>query len=162
MQNQSTSSRPFLRLLFWIAVIAFTVSSIPSATPAQDKKNNSDPVVQIKTAPPRYTSPSSGKEMYATYCAPCHGLSARGDGPAAPALQHHPSNLTLLAKKNGGDFPALYVTATLRNGGKRHPSDDVRMPVWKEQFRYMDNPNSSVATLRILNLTDYLSTLQVK
>lgn len=165
MQVRSIASRPFLRFILWTGVAAFTFSFTPSSATAQnkqDKKATADPVLHIKTAPARYTSPASGKEMYAAYCAPCHGLSARGDGPAAPALKHHPSNLTLLAKKNGGGFPYLHVAETLRNGGQRHPTDDVRMPVWRTQFRYLDSPNVSVANLRIINLTNYVSTLQVK
>ncbi len=34
-------------------------------------------------------------------CAPCHGSDGKGDGL--------PSDLTLLAKKNGGKFPAAQV-----------------------------------------------------
>jgi mono/diheme cytochrome c family protein len=34
-------------------------------------------------------------------CAPCHGLDGKGDGL--------PSDLTTLAKKNGGKFPAAQV-----------------------------------------------------
>ena len=36
------------------------------------------------------TSPTSGKQMFANYCAPCHGVDARGNGPAAAALKMRP------------------------------------------------------------------------
>lgn len=31
------------------------------------------------------TSSTSGKEMFNTYCAVCHGLDGKGNGPATPA-----------------------------------------------------------------------------
>jgi mono/diheme cytochrome c family protein len=50
-------------------------------------------------------SAASGKEMFNSYCASCHGLSAKGDGPAAPAMNRKPADLTMLAKNNGGKYP---------------------------------------------------------
>lgn len=38
----------------------------------------------------------SGKEMFKTYCATCHGEDARGHGPATAALKVAPPDLTLL------------------------------------------------------------------
>ena len=37
----------------------------------------------IKKAPMGQSDPSSGKAMYTSYCAPCHGASGKGDGPVA-------------------------------------------------------------------------------
>src|SRR4051812_41151724 len=59
------------------------------------------------------TSAASGKEMFAEYCAACHGISGKGDGPAAAALKTQPADLTRLAATNGGKYPALSVTGTL-------------------------------------------------
>jgi mono/diheme cytochrome c family protein len=33
------------------------------------------------------------QEMFKTYCAACHGLEGKGNGPAAPALKKEPANL---------------------------------------------------------------------
>ena len=48
------------------------------------------------------TPATSGEEMFASYCADCHGRDGRGfvqaHRPAAP-------DLTVLAKKNHGHFP---------------------------------------------------------
>ena len=35
------------------------------------------------------TTMSAGQQYFQRYCGVCHGLSGRGDGPAAPAL-HRP------------------------------------------------------------------------
>src|SRR3954468_8384772 len=44
------------------------------------------------------TDPTNGKLMFTTYCAPCHGADARGNGPAASALKTRPTDLTGLVK----------------------------------------------------------------
>ncbi|MBI3325838.1 MAG: cytochrome c [Nitrospinae bacterium] len=35
-----------------------------------------------------------GKEVYAQFCASCHGETGKGDGPAAPALTPKPKDLS--------------------------------------------------------------------
>lgn len=37
---------------------------------------------------------AAGRELFMTACAPCHGESGRGDGPAAASLERKPGNLT--------------------------------------------------------------------
>jgi len=59
---------------------------------------------QVKHVPIQRTSPASAKEMFMTYCAVCHGKDAKGDGPAARALNKQPADLTRLAAKNGGNL----------------------------------------------------------
>jgi mono/diheme cytochrome c family protein len=56
----------------------------------------------VKQTPVTRTSPASGKEMFTSYCAVCHGPSGKGDGPAANALTKKPADLTQLTAKNGG------------------------------------------------------------
>ena len=51
----------------------------------------------------------SGRALYADYCAACHGAGGQGDGPAAPDLARRPADLTTLAARNGGVFPAVRV-----------------------------------------------------
>jgi mono/diheme cytochrome c family protein len=47
-----------------------------------------------------------GKMNYESNCAACHGQNGKGDGPVSVELRTKPSDLTLIAKRNGGVFPA--------------------------------------------------------
>jgi len=58
-------------------------------------------------------SPRPGQLVYLQYCASCHGGTGKGDGPTAAALTRKPSDLTLLAKNNGGLFPDAKVMAII-------------------------------------------------
>lgn len=104
-------------------------------------------------------SAKSGSAMYASFCASCHGASGTGDGPASASLKVKPSDLTMLVKNNGGDFPANKVKYILGSmpGTIAHGSKE--MPVWGDVFRASDS-NPSVATMRIANLTEHLKKMQ--
>jgi mono/diheme cytochrome c family protein len=116
---------------------------------------------KIKEAPISPTSPASGKEMFTSYCASCHGLSAKGDGPAAPAMNRRPADLTVLAKKNGGKYPAEKVIATLMQYNTLgHGSKD--MPVWGPLLFSVSHDDPRLAELRAKNIAGYIETLQVK
>ena len=69
---------------------------------------------KIKPEPLPYTSPTKGIEMYAVYCAPCHGVAGKGNGPAASALKTPPPDLTILKAKNNGKFPEAAVYTAIR------------------------------------------------
>ena len=118
--------------------------------------------VTVKPRPIVYTHPDDGREMYVTYCAPCHGMTGEGNGPAAPAFKQAPTNLTLLAKTHGGKYPQDMVKTTLTFGTNVPAYGDVKMPVWSDLFHSLDSDNGSVAKLRIHNLTNYIETLQAK
>ena len=63
--------------------------------------------------------------MYQAYCAACHGADGKGDGPASAALKSRPSDLTNLAKRNGGKFPELKVFGAI-NGDLRVAAHGLR------------------------------------
>ncbi len=118
---------------------------------------------EIKKEPAPVTSASSGSEMYKSYCASCHGKDGKGDGPAVPALKTAPPDLTTLAKRNSGKYPALKVTSILRGQEKLAAHGDQEMPVWGPVFSHLDvSVSSSVTDLRIRNLNRYLESLQAK
>ncbi len=68
--------------------------------------------------------------MIKAYCASCHGISGKGNGPAASALKKAPADLTLLARTNAGKFPEEAVGNFLPDfpAGQFHGS--AEMPVW--------------------------------
>ncbi len=113
--------------------------------------------------PARYSDPSSGKQMFRDYCAACHGMEGKGDGPVARFLRTPPADLGALAQRNGGKYPADKVAATLRLGtdGGAHGTSD--MPTWGSLFRNQDKKTGlGFAEVRIHNLTEYVKTLQKK
>ena len=116
----------------------------------------------IKHVPAPYTTPSSGKGMFDAYCASCHGIDAKGDGPAAPALKMPTTNLTTLNVKNGGVFPAAHVASVIQGDAMTPAHGSKDMPVWGPIFLSIGGHNKAEVQLRIRNLTAYLESLQVK
>ena len=54
----------------------------------------------------------SGRDEYRELCGQCHGVSGRGNGPAASGFRTQPTNLTEL-RKGGGKFPYKMVYDTI-------------------------------------------------
>ena len=111
--------------------------------------------------PARYSDASSGKQMFRDYCAACHGMEGKGDGPVAGFLRTPPAELRTLAQRNGGKYPADKVAATLRLGtdGGAHGTSD--MPTWGSLFRNQDKKTGlGFAEVRIHNLTEFIESLQ--
>lgn len=102
----------------------------------------------------------SGRDTYVFHCAACHGRTARGDGPVAPALKIVPPDLTTIAKRRGGRFDDAEVTMFIV-GRRRAAHGTSEMPVWGPLFREL-NPYDSRVDVRLSRLVDYLESIQVK
>lgn len=135
----------------WVVTILFCATSVAFA----QKK-------QIKQEPIRQTSAASGKQMFESYCAACHGKTGEGNGPAAEALKVPPANLTLLAKRNHGKFPSYLVTNTLRFGVEAPAHGTSEMPIWGPLFSSLHSGDKAMVMMRINNLTRYIESLQKK
>jgi mono/diheme cytochrome c family protein len=101
----------------------------------------------------------TGRDLFATYCASCHGVNGRGNGPAAEELRRRPADLTQFAKQNGGVF----------NGARMHSIVDGRavkahgtleMPVWGDAFKWREGLPEEAIKARIEALVRYLETIQ--
>jgi mono/diheme cytochrome c family protein len=107
----------------------------------------------------------SGKELHLRFCASCHGGGGRGDGPVASSFAVEVPDLTLLARRYGGEFPRDRV-ARIIDGRYIIGSHGSRtMPVWGEDLSRieMGDPEAERATeIIITRLADYLWTLQRK
>jgi mono/diheme cytochrome c family protein len=114
------------------------------------------------TIPVTRTAPTSGKQMYKSYCASCHGADARGNGPVAPQLKTPPPDLTVLARDNHGKFPDTHIVSVLQYGSDWPTHGTPQMPVWGPILGKMNQTNPQERMLRISNLSRYLETLQVK
>jgi len=103
-----------------------------------------------------------GRDTYRFYCASCHGLEGKGDGPIAAALRTRPSDLTRLAVRNAGTFPGPRVKTFVTNGAGTPPSHGTRdMPVWGPTFRSFESSDQQVE-IRIANVIRYLESIQAK
>ena len=78
-------------------------------------------------------APADGAQVFRTNCASCHGLRAKGDGAVAPSLKVPPPDLTLLAKRNNGVFPAERVRQIIEGKGPAAHGERT-MPVWGDVF----------------------------
>lgn len=122
----------------------------------------------LQGAPPREALPKaaekgasamSGRELYVAYCASCHGMEGRGDGPAAEALRMRPTDLTMLRRIHGGSFPKARVERLL-GGLEGFPAHGGRkMPVWGPVFIPVSPADGHAAAL-IDRLVRYLESIQ--
>jgi mono/diheme cytochrome c family protein len=100
--------------------------------------------------------------MFNSYCAVCHGKDAKGGGPAASAMKTPPSDLTLLAQKDGGKYPASHIAAIIRGQATTPSHGSQDMPVWGPLFSSISQGHESQVQQRITNLVSYVGTLQSK
>ena len=111
-----------------------------------------------------------GKREYEANCVSCHGVSGRGDGVNRPYLNVSPTDLTGLAKANGGVLPInrLYMAIDGEKLPRGHGSRD--MPTWGYDYRIraaeyygdVDYDQPAFVRTRILALIEYISRLQEK
>jgi len=126
---------------------------------AGTSQGKQEKIVKMKEV--TYTEPTSGAQMYKNYCAACHGIDGKGDGPAADFLKVWPPDLTMLTQRNNAKYPADHVVATLRHGTSSQAHGTSDMPLWGSVFQTLDE-NRTVGEMRIHNLTVYIESLQRK
>jgi mono/diheme cytochrome c family protein len=142
-------------ILMFTALMVFTCTVAAQETPAQPEK-------AIKHVPIKAMSPVSGNDMYTAYCAVCHGADGKGGGPAASALKVPPTDLTLLSKNNGGKYPSLKVSSSIRGESALPAHGSKDMPIWGHLFWSMSSGHESEVQQRVANLTKYIESLQAK
>ncbi len=106
----------------------------------------------------------TGSELYRHYCATCHGIDAKGQGPMAGVLIIQPTDLTTLNDADGV-FPLMRVIARI-DGRDPLVSHGSPMPVYGP---YFDGQDTAIKTPEgqpiltsqpIVDLVEYLKTLQ--
>jgi mono/diheme cytochrome c family protein len=111
------------------------------------------------------TAPSpdtvEGKGLYREYCAVCHGVDAKGRGPAAEALKTAPADLTQLARRNNGKYPNLEVEHAVTGGGAYLAHGTKDMPVWGSVFSDSGS-NKGVGAMRVYSITKYIEQIQAR
>jgi hypothetical protein len=138
-----------MRILTCVLGVALGLLALPGSGLGQDEDS---PTFEI-----------SGSYNYRTYCASCHGVDGKGDGPMAESLRFMPPDLTLLARKNGGRYPADLVARVVdgREPVDGHGGPD--MPVWGDAFKNADTGfDNEKVRQKIRSVVDFVKTLQQK
>jgi mono/diheme cytochrome c family protein len=144
-----------LKGLFWAGLAAAIVAGVGYANQS---------VAKTVIIPVSKASVNNGKQMYVNYCAPCHGVEGKGNGPAAAALKTQPTDLAALSRNHGGKFPSTHIASVLEFGAANPSHGRAEMPVWGPMLGSVDTAtnDANVRALRISNLSRYLQTLQEK
>jgi mono/diheme cytochrome c family protein len=148
-----------MRVMKFISVAAVLVMISALAVAQQAVSENK---TTLKHVPITHTPSNSGKEMYNSYCAVCHGTDARGNGPAASAMKTQPTDLTLLAKNNGGKYPAAHISSVLKGQALTPSHGSQDMPIWGPLFSSISQGHEAQVQQRITNLVTYMEGVQAK
>lgn len=110
-----------------------------------------------------------GRVEFETSCANCHGMAGKGNGPLAAYLTRAPTDLTTLARRNGGLFPVQRVIEIIdgRTAAEIGPHGPRDMPVWGTVYRGQvpgagdaELAPEWTARVKLAALADYLARLQ--
>jgi mono/diheme cytochrome c family protein len=113
------------------------------------------------TTPTRQNGVRKGQQLYRTHCASCHGTSGLGDGPLAEYLTVPPANLTGIAARNQGVFPAEVVHRIVDGRRVLKTHGDSPMPIWGDVFSLSGSPEADKVTAeRIRAVVAYVESLQ--
>jgi len=139
------------RLSFALAAVLFACAGWRAADTA-NAAGEQQPAILIESL--------AGHDSFERYCAPCHGVTGRGDGPVASALRTRPADLTALARRNEGRFPRDRVRDFVTGSGRQLAAHGTtEMPVWGPLFRAFET--DARVRERIENLLTYIESIQV-
>jgi mono/diheme cytochrome c family protein len=105
----------------------------------------------------------SGKDLYGRFCASCHGVAGRGDGPVAASFKVEVPDLTLIARRAKGVYPRDRIVRIIDGRHILGAHGTRTMPVWGEDLNRLEigNPDSERSTRIIIDrLADYVRMLQ--
>ena len=148
-----------MRVMKFISAAAI-VLMLAALAVAQTAPTESKPAV--RHVPITRARSDSGKQMYESYCAVCHGKDAKGNGPAASAMKTPPTDLTQLAKKNGEKYPSAHVAAVIRGQAVTPSHGSQDMPIWGPLFSSISQGHEAQVQQRITNLVTYIEGVQAK
>ncbi len=100
---------------------------------------------------------------YQSACATCHGADGRGVGEWSDLLAHDVPDLTQIARRNGGFFPAERVYRRIDGRHDSRPYHVREMPAWGAEYAAWGQQCShpeAFATTRITALVEYLRRIQ--
>ena len=132
--------------LMWISISQLAAGQRKTPAPAQDR-----------TA----LVPLEGAKIFRSYCAACHGANGTGDGPVAAVLKTRVPDLTAIARRNRGEFPAARIRSVIA-GDEDHAAHGSRtMPIWGPIFHQIED-DQDMGYVRLENVVEYLKSIQHK
>lgn len=102
-----------------------------------------------------------GPDLFRAHCAACHGEDAKGSGPVASALKAKVPDLTVLARNNGGVFPAADVRRMIAGDEVSISHGSREMPIWGPIFHRIEW-DQDLGDVRLENLVKYVLSIQQK
>jgi len=105
----------------------------------------------------------NGGQLFARFCASCHGPLGYGDGPVAPSIKILIPDLTQLAKRAGGRFPTERVQEVIDGRAVVTAHGTRPMPVWGYELEAQvppDQPGRATAQRLIDRLVEHLRSIQ--
>jgi mono/diheme cytochrome c family protein len=123
---------------------------------------------RCETSEAAHSEVAPGKLEYQEACARCHGEAGKGRGPTPATSTKKPTDLTILAKNNGGVFPEEKILRIIHNTEAITAHGPREAPVWGKRFSLRLNvttgsslPGSSVQVdYRVRQLMQYLKSIQ--
>jgi mono/diheme cytochrome c family protein len=150
-----------MRRLGPVLVALCLAAAAPAAAEDRPGQAPKPPTLAPAAPPTSAVDGVAGAYAFRTHCASCHGADGRGEGPMTANLRFQPPDLTLIARRNGGSFPAerVYRIVDGRNPLKGHGGSD--MPIWGDAFKNADTGyDEAHAKTRVQSVVDYLKTIQ--
>ncbi len=102
------------RLWWSAALVCGALVTVAAARPSQG--GHAAPARGAAAQHPACCAPGVGLPLFRVRCAPCHGQNGQGDGPAAPALNPKPADLTDTPHRTAVSDSAARAVIT---GGRR-------------------------------------------
>jgi mono/diheme cytochrome c family protein len=121
---------------------------------------SAQPTVKRETA--RRVASTDGKVIYREYCAVCHGVDGKGNGPAAQALNTPPPDLTTYAQRQEGRFSEMDLRTVIEGEKNVAAHGSKEMPIWGNIFRVLTGGDPQERDLRMRNLIEHIRSMQVK
>ena len=145
-------------------IILFVLIAVVGASEAKSAGAERIPQGRIPSSRlPTY----SAKDDFDHLCAVCHGPSGHGDGTVADFERLEAVDLTSVARRSGGRYPAAWINMKIDGRQDVRLGVERNMPVWGESFqRDVSDPGippqkrEILVRQRIESLTDYIATLQ--
>jgi len=142
-----------LSVFAFSCLLLASTNAIPQTAPKPLEKTKADLEQLIYSV--------KGPELFRAHCAACHGSDAKGGGPMAPALKTRVPDLTMLAKKNGGQFPSARVRNSIMGDDVVMSHGSGEMPIWGPIFHQIES-DQDFGAVRLQNILKFLESIQVK